>query len=405
MKLRCDGSSPCSSCQRRNLECNNERKAPSKSHELGSQKLALDNKDSRSTQHEGYEKPSDRGSIKFLLNGGMDSFTEQFRLPPSTDRARGLEYHNQKGFEEAERSILGYPIKEEQPEYTPALIEPDPATLSFFQDNFISFLHGPFGDPNKDPNPYGSEIAYQALLPPGQDPNLTLPGEQPSHDFERPFAIALIHAILTRAWTVLLDPRAQEEMSANVHFLLTTARIQKFVSLYFKFWHPNCPIIHIASFDPEMVSLPLLASVVFMGAIYSDDMRESGVAKRVLDFAELFVFSNDVFSFESEIGANFCTGRTLDDEPNELVQFQNLQAGYIMLVTQYWAGRRVSRNRAMEIRFGEVVSVCFICRRCFHSRNANLDQVARKIGLPKCRHQVQDQIHECLWIQNESRIR
>lgn len=366
MKLRCDGSSPCSSCQRRNLECNNERKLPSKGHEPGSQKLSplenqSTNKDTKSTRYDSYEQPSDRGSIKFLLNGGMDSFTEQFRLPPSTDRARGLEYHNQKGFEEAERSIFEYPVKGEQPEYTPAFIEPDPATLSFFQDNFISFFHGPFGDPNKVPeNPYGSEIAYQALIPPGQDPNLTLPGDQPPHNFERPFAIALIQTIITRAWTVLLDPRAQEEISTNVHFLLTAGRIQKFVSLYFKFWHPSCPIIHMASFDPEMVSLPLLASVVFMGAIYSDDTRESAVAKRVLDFAELFVFSNDVFSFEGEIGANFSTGRSLDSEPNELVQFQNLQAGYIMLVTQYWAGSRVSRNRAMEIRFGEVVSVCFI---------------------------------------------
>lgn len=361
MKLRCDGSSPCSSCQRRNLVCNNERKSPSKGHELGSQKPPSDNKDTKSTRHDNYEQPSDRGSIKFLLNGGMDSFTEQFRLPPSTDRARGLEYHNQKGVEEAERSILEYPVKGEQPEYTPAaFIEPDPATLSFFQDNFISFFHGPFGDPNKEPNPYGSEIAYQALIPPGQDPNLTLPGDQPPQSFEKPFAIALIQAILTRAWTVLLDPRAQEEISTHVHFLLTTTRIRKFVSLYFKLWHPSCPIIHMASFDSEVVSLPLLASVVFMGAIYSDDMRESGVAKRILDFAELFVFSNDVFSFESEIGTNFCTGRSLDDEPNELVQFQNLQAGYIMLVTQYWAGSRVSRNRAMEIRFGEVVSVCLI---------------------------------------------
>ena len=111
MKLRCDGSSPCSSCQRRNLVCNNERKSPSKGHELGSQKPPSDNKDTKSTRHDNYEQPSDRGSIKFLLNGGMDSFTEQFRLPPSTDRARGLEYHNQKGVEEAERSILEYPVR------------------------------------------------------------------------------------------------------------------------------------------------------------------------------------------------------------------------------------------------------------------------------------------------------
>ena len=34
MKLRCDGQSPCGSCQKRNLECNNEPPEPSKQPEL-----------------------------------------------------------------------------------------------------------------------------------------------------------------------------------------------------------------------------------------------------------------------------------------------------------------------------------------------------------------------------------
>lgn len=338
----------------------------SKDYELGSQTLSpSDNQstsiDSGSIRREGYEPSSGRGSIKFLLNGGTDSFTQHFHLPPHTDRARGLEFHNQKGFEEAEMSILGYPVKEDQPEYAPTFIESDPVTIPFFQDTFISFLNGPLGNPPRMlEGPYNGEIAYQESIPPRQDPNLTVPGGQLPHDVERPFAMAMIQEILIKMWSVLLDPRAQEEVSANVHFLLTTARIRRFVFLYVKFWHPSCPIIHIASFDPEMVSLPLLTSVVFMGAMYSDDMRESCAAKRVLDFAELFVFSNDIFAYENEIGANFCADRSPDGESNELFQFQNLQAGYIILVVQYWAGSRVSRNRAMEIRFTEVVKVCFM---------------------------------------------
>lgn len=366
MKLRCDGSSPCGSCQKRNLECNHDRIPSSKGYEPGSQTLSpSDNQstsiDSGPIRREGYEPSSDRRSIKFLLNGGTDSFTAHFHLPPHTDRARGLEFHNQRGFEEAERSILGYTVKEDQLEYAPTFIESDPATLSFFQDTFISFFNGPLGVPPRVlEGPYNGEIAYQESIPTRQDPNLTIPGGQLPHDGERPFAMAMIREILARVWSVLLDPRAQEEVSANIHFLLTTARIRKFVSLYIEFWHPSCPIIHVASFDPEIVSLPLLTSVVFMGAMYSDDTRESCAAKRVLDFAELFVFSNDIFAYGDEIGANFSADRSLDGELDELLQFQNLQAGYIMLVVQYWAGSRVSRNRAMEIRFTEVVKVCFM---------------------------------------------
>lgn len=239
-------------------------------------------------------------------------------------------------------SILGYPERTDQPDYTPAFVESDPA-LSFFQDTFINFFHGPFplGEP-----PRALENHYQPVIPPGQL----------SHEPEKPFAMAMIQVILSKAWTVLLEPKVQEEISINIHFLLTTSRIRKFVSLYSKFWHPNCPIVHIASFDPETVSLPLLASVVFMGAMYSDDFRESDAAKRVLDFAELFVFSSRVFAPEHEISASLGTEHNMD-EPNELVQLQDLQAGYIMMVTQYWAGNRVSRNRAMETLFNQIVNV------------------------------------------------
>ncbi|BCR89694.1 uncharacterized protein ACHE_50892A [Aspergillus chevalieri] len=379
MKLRCDGSNPCGSCQKRNVECVKEQKP-------GSQKSPLSDSQSTSTTHSAlaprniYEPSSDRGSIKFLLNGGTDSFTEHFHLPPHTDRARGLEYHNQKGFEEAEMSILGYPERSDQPGYAPEFVESDLSAQSFFQDTFINFFQGPFplGEPPRTLDEhYRSETPYDPLVPQGQ----------PSHEPEKPFAMALIQAILSRAWTVPLEPKVQEEISMDIHFLLTTARIRKFVSLYSRFWHPNCPLVHIATFDPEIASLPLLTSIVFMGAIYSDDMRESVAAKRVLDFAELFVFSSHVFASEHDIGASFRTEHRMDDEPNELVQLQDLQAGYIMTVTQYWAGSRVSRNRAMETLFNQVVNA------------------SRRLGLSKCRHQRQDQFHESLWIKTESRIR
>ncbi|EAW08803.1 FTFMHR domain-containing protein, partial [Aspergillus clavatus NRRL 1] len=339
-------------------------------------------------QREDHEQSSDRGSIKFLLNGGTDSFTQQFLLPPRSDRTRSLEYHNKKNLEEAESSILGYELKGGRADYAPTFIESDAATLTFFQDTFIDFFNGPFGDPHKLlDNPFAGEVAYHAVIPPGQDANLTFATPQLSHEPERPFATAMIQAILTRAWSVPLDAKAQGELSTNLHFLLTTARIRKFVSIYFKYWQPSCAFLHRASFDPEVVSLPLLTAVAFMGAMYSTDEREAYVAKRVLDFAELFIFSSDVYASETEISAAFSGNRCLEDEPNDWMHFQKLQSGFLVVVVQYWAGSRVSRHRVMEHRFSEVI------------------KVARRIGLVKCRHLPHDPMDEFSWIQKECRIR
>ncbi|KAH2435519.1 hypothetical protein KXW35_004619 [Aspergillus fumigatus] len=380
MKLRCDGLNPCSSCQKRGIECNNERKKQVSNQGTGSDALAA--------KREDYEQSSDRGSIKFLLNGGTDSFTQQFLLPPRSDRTRSLEYHNKKSLEDAGSSILGYELKDSRTDYAPTFIESDAATLSFFQDTFIDFFNGPFGDPHKLlDDPYVGQVAYHAVVPPGQDPNLTLTGQQLSYEPERPFATGMIQAILARAWSVPLDAKAQQELSTNLNFLLTTSRIRKFVAMYFKYWQPSCAMLHRTSFDPEIVSLPLLTAVTFMGAMYTNDEREAYIAKRVLDFAELFIFSSEVYASETEISSMFCGNRCLDDESSDWIQFQNFQAGFIIVVVQYWAGSRISRNRVMENRFSEVI------------------KVARRIGLMKCRHMPHDPMDECSWIQKECRIR
>lgn len=305
------------------------------------------------------EQPSDRGSIKFLLNAGCDSFTEGFRLPPRSDRPRGALFDsNQNELEQSENSMFAYNMESGRSDYTPAMLDSDSTTFQFYHDTFLDFFNGPFGDAHKmQGDPY-SGMAYQAIGPPGPDPSLALSGENAIFEPEQPFATALIQSILARAWTLLLDTKAQEEISTSLNFLLTTARIRKFVTLYFKYWHPSCMMIHGQSFVMETATLPLLASVVFMGAMYAADQREAYVAKRVLDFAELFIFSCDVYSSENDIGTVFSGSRCFENESNDWVKFQNFQAGFLITVVQYWAGSKVSRSRAMENRFSEVVKVC-----------------------------------------------
>ncbi|KAI9372300.1 hypothetical protein BJX61DRAFT_534091 [Aspergillus egyptiacus] len=377
MKLRCDGQTPCGACIKRNLDCNKERKKSTASPAASS--------DTPSVKHEGYGRSSDRGSIKFLLNGGTDSFTENFLLPPRSDRTRGLEYHQQK--EEAENAILTFEPQPDATDFVPASVELDPGNLSFFHDTFLDFFNGPFGEAHRSMvDPYaGAMMDYQTLPPPDQDPNMGFAG-RPQLESEMTFVTAMIQALLSRAWSVPLDAKVHEDISTNLTFLLTTARIQKFMSLYFKYWHANCPIIHLPSFDPETVALPLLTAVVFMGAMYTKDERELYAAKRLLDFAELYVFSSDIFSSDYEVATTIC-GSQNSAEVHDWLQFQNFQAGFLMVVVQYWAGGRTSSSRAMENRFSEVV------------------RVARRIGLVRHRHTREDGLDETLWIQNECRIR
>ncbi|RAL16151.1 uncharacterized protein BO97DRAFT_384209 [Aspergillus homomorphus CBS 101889] len=380
MKLRCDGQSPCGSCQKRNLPCNNERKKQPTGLDLAS--------GAKSTNREDYSGTSDRGSINFLLNGGSDSFTEEFRLPPCSDRSRGLKYHTQMGLKEARSTMLDYQMELDQLDIAPAYIEADSATRTFFHDTFLDFFNGPFESPPKliGTSPYSTGSEFSASLPPAQF-SMAQPGEQP-YGPEQPYAAALSQAIVSQAWAVPLDTNVKQRLAANASFLLTTARIQKFVWMYAKYWHPSCAMVHLASLQLDTIPLPLLAALVFMGAMYSNDEQETYAAKQLLDFVELYIFSTDVFSAESDIASMFPKTRPdLPHEGDQWVHFLNFQAGFIICIVQYWSGTRMSHNRAMENRFSEII------------------KVARRMNLTKCRHQRPDITPEQQWIQTECRIR
>jgi Fungal specific transcription factor domain len=291
---------------------------------------------------------SDRGSIRFLLNGGTDSFTERWRLPPRSDRARGMQYHTQKELEEATNTA--------NPK---AGFSSDFDDLTSCEDSFMSLITGPFPEPQRSmTDHFTGKFTAHPMEFPGQDPNGGMVGGSTFYESESSFSSALIQAILAKTWTINMDSNAKQEVSSSLHFLLTPRRINKFVSLYFQYWHHNCNIIHVPSFNLEQDSMPLLASVIFMGAMYSNDEREAYVARRMLDFAELYVFSADLFSSEHEICRTFVGQSVTDMEPSDWLRLQSLQAAFVMTVTQYWAGSKISRNRAMEVRYNEIVLVC-----------------------------------------------
>ena len=354
MKLRCDGQNPCSSCRKRNIECSRREKDrweqggdPGQSVAHSDSRSSVTQSESTNGDAERDQSSLDRGSIKFLLNAGTDGFTERFHLPPSDDRSRGLVYHKQRGMKDAaSRQAVGL---SQNPwikgfadfDWNPTMVSP-------------SFIQGPFATQFHGPNVYSGEGSiYPSFITPGVDGPLA-PGEAPG----KSAIVTLGQALLDKAYSLPIGEEGKQKLASNVLFLLDASRVWKFLELYFENWHVNAPMIHPPSFNVETIPLSLLATVVIMGAIYSSNEQEAAVAKGLLDFVELFVFSGDVFSREREVVLSFTPADERGDhDVNDWISFQNVQAGFVMLIVQYWAGKQASQCRAMEIRFSEVLMV------------------------------------------------
>lgn len=236
--------------------------------------------------------------------------------------------------------------------------ESQPVTTALYSDVLLQFFNNSsFGSQRQFPDLTTGEIdpSYQSNSM--QDYGLVLPTDQ-YFESESSFSTNLIQSMLSRSWILGIDDVASSTLAQEARLLLSTNNIRKFVSLYFREYYTNCPMIYAPTFDPELVPSSLLAAVVFMGAMYSDNPSEVRIAKKLLDLAELFVFSTPLFSPEMEIRASFTTGYGQLEDMKDWETFQNLQAAYLMLITQYWGGNQSASNRMVETRMPQVISVC-----------------------------------------------
>lgn len=296
---------------------------------------------------------SDYTFTKLLLTDGIDSFTESFHLPPCNDRILGLMYHIET-LNYWENNSMATGIAE------------SPDDLSIFQnDSFSQFAEPPINSYSGSWTSLRS-ASKSLFSADGIVPQEHLPALQPMttpevirdfHESDLGYCISLSLIESLSAHLPKLNPGNSNhlEILNDLHFLITPARIHKFVGMYFRYWHHNYQLIHLPSFDLKQISLPLLASMTFMGALYSNDGIESSVARRRLDLIENYVFAVEAF------GQN--QGSNLKDVVEERiihgkVHFQDFQAGCIVVIMQYWSGDQQSRNRILETRFGEIVRVC-----------------------------------------------
>ncbi|KAK7894582.1 hypothetical protein LTR67_006343 [Exophiala xenobiotica] len=318
------------------------------------------------SHHQAGEKldPSDdRVSIKALLNGGVDTFTKTYNLPPSDDRIQSLQFHHEHD-ESGDTSEAN----------DPRLGDPSPDSIDYsgmfesftdMDEQYLDFWNGPFGlmpSPNYadmqldfyDPSIVSAEVRYGPT-----------PSDAASNPPDQAQYISSVNmAIYNKLWCLALDDKARQELTSCLNFLLTPEKIPKFITMYFRNWHLNCPMLHKPSFDPSKVPTSLVIGVVFVGAMYSKDQSERLAAKKLVDIAELTVFDSEIFSFESEI-IRFIQDSSSPAAPDlgdgiadpEWYRFQELQAGFLMVIAQYWAGSRIPKRRALESRLGEVIKV------------------------------------------------
>ncbi|KAF5126352.1 hypothetical protein E5D57_011049 [Metarhizium anisopliae] len=295
------------------------------------------------------DSASDARSIKALLDNGTQSFTEKFNLPffhdemgdvgapPQAPRANpSLDYEGLADFESQLHLSLG-----------------PSEGFEILLNSVSDFWTGPFGTTQ----PWVNDVDEGDLvwLVRENVPNMfQQPALGQESKAETPQITALRDVLLHTAQQLHLHPSSLDEVTAIIGFLCCQPKIDAFVGLFFLNWHPNGPVLHPPSFDTELVPTELLISVIALGAMYSHDKAERLAARKLLNIAELVIFSAEVFAAAHEIkhASDESTHNELDWH-----QFQQIQAGYLITTVQYWAGTRQDKSRAMETRFCELVKV------------------------------------------------
>jgi hypothetical protein len=132
--------------------------------------------------------------------------------------------------------------------------------------------------------------------------------------------------------------------------LLEPRSVQKYVTLYFREWHQHSPVIHKASFCPNLVTLPMLFTVILIGALYSSSREMTDKARDMLFLAERFAFSDSKFTL-------LLDGKASLDSVSPSQCLQATQAAFLVMQIQLRAGGPDKRKQYRSIMFDQIVKV------------------------------------------------
>ncbi|KAE8444827.1 hypothetical protein EG329_014182 [Mollisiaceae sp. DMI_Dod_QoI] len=381
MKLGCDGNNPCKTCRHKKIECKFSR-LQSKGLVIRQESVLQESNLRRSNNLQKVAPKldsdstptSDRGSINFLLNSGTASFIDCFRFPSSHERRNLFNFRNNQKSPECSEVVDMFGNNSDNGSAFSDFFEDESIDWSLFEEeNLLKFLSTPMTDIHS----FGSAPAVTNLPPP-------IEWEPASVQ-----SAAIIQGIMESTSTLHFTIQEQTQVSQNLNYFFTPSKIDKFVAHYFEFWHPHCPILHQPSISIHTTPIPLLAAMIVMGSMFSSDDRDVNMGKMLLDLVEHYVYSIDDLTEASEIRQMFRAppNSAPDMLTMSMLAFQHLQAAYVIVCVQFWAGNLVARRRAADSRFAVVV------------------KIARRFGLAKVRHELEDSLDEHLWILKEGRIR
>ncbi|KAL1310479.1 hypothetical protein AAFC00_000769 [Neodothiora populina] len=372
-KKRCDGHQPCNWCREKSYTC---RRQPD---------TRTPTPESIVIEHEN-EVP-DRGSINFLLNAGTEGWLVPFNFPRPIDHVRSAPIVNDISHYAGATAGATAPVVALPARYIRAFQIPTTQPLDGFQtfdENLTSYFSNPFGlsvpqDLTSKPFliPGGEDLTNVAADP-------ACPAAPPNQDG---LCSNLISSIYSNCWKIGLDPAGEQAILSTLEFLLTPERVTRFTALFFSTWQPNFRTIYAPGFDINTSATTLVVAIVLMGAMFSDDAVEMVSVRRILDIAEVFIFSTSMYTpYQSIRNAYQGIAPSKEDYSWER-NGPDLQAAFLMFIIQYWGGNGIARKRALEMRFPQLVTR------------------VREMGLTRTRHLPEDSISEQAWIRKECQVR
>ncbi|KAK6341491.1 hypothetical protein TWF696_008564 [Orbilia brochopaga] len=408
-KISCTGQIPCTRCINAGVVC--EKTSPADTSQLwsgsvsgsvssntparGSVDSSVPEEDddgegsgSEDDDGTGSDPPDLRGSIEYLLNGrshGNVAFVSVFDPGADEDTA-------------ALTAGVAVPVQMQLqlPPHNPSAFD----QLMDFTINYdMGFL------PDMDINTLFDEMGFMMTV--GMEPNAIwtspFPSEHPSPSAETDLDRYEQHARFLKPELEklvvsfqLMEGTMECYAAWDALELITGDVLQRFTNSYFRNWHRHGTMIHYPTYSPMTCPTVLILAMSLIGGLYVKDQTELRRARNLLDIAEAYIYSRDYIRDEYEayqpyLGSfpnpNEIPTKTYEDVDWE--DFQKLQAAYLVIVVQAWAGDRVAKRRTRQQRLTRVV------------------ELSRQLRLPSAHHKVhptnpKEWEH---WVRVESAIR
>ncbi|KAK6358088.1 hypothetical protein TWF730_007443 [Orbilia blumenaviensis] len=336
----------------------------------------------------GSDPPDLRGSIEYLLNGqsqGNLGFVQVFPLSATPDE------------EDSDSPIASgsnvASVTTAIPITISSVPQPTPFNMDFSLNYDASIL------PDIDLNMLFGEMGYLMNIGLEQntlwDPHLFSEHSSPATTTDLDVYDA--HASFLRPELFKVVQTFQlAENSPDYRRMMETVEsvtgdlLQRFTNSFFRHWHKHGPIIHLPSYSPSTCATVLILAMSCIGGLYVKDPVEIRRCRGLLDIAEVYIYGRDYLKNEYEFSAyGGLNGPTKTYKDVDWEDFEKLQAAYLMIVVQTWAGHKIAKRRIRQQRFARVL------------------ELARQLRLPSAHHtSAPDSPADFrTWIRTETAIR